>query len=214
MLLKKQIVSALAGVAILALPIGAFAANYGDNNHARAFAHGQAFRQAAVNYHIAATMASRYASAHNHGQWTPPASWASTPNRPWQPNQSNNGWVPPSNWSFWHHHPYAWNDGYIPLAPVYQPYAAPAYGPPVYPYPAPSYSGYRLPGHSGYGLPGYAGSSLSGYPGDVNNLSSLKQKRHRTMETIARLRAQGDSKGAARLVPTVTALNQRINSMR
>jgi hypothetical protein len=231
MFLKKQIVSAMAGVAMLALPVSSFAANYDyHHGHARAFAHNQAL----VN-HSVPMAASRSANSYNynHGQWTPPATWTSTPNRPWQQYAASNGWVPSNNWSYWHNHPYASNNGYVP-PPTYQPYVAPVYSAPVYSYSAPNYSGNSMPGllgllgYSGYGqpaysgngvpvyagVPGYSGNGLQSYPGDANNLNWLMQKRYDTMRTIAQLRAQGDSKGAARLVPVVTALNNRINSMR
>jgi len=49
--------------------------------------------------------------------------------------------------------------------------------------------------------------------GRSQSLSWLMQKRYNTMRTIAALRARGDSKGAARLVPVVKALNQRIGGL-
>jgi hypothetical protein len=247
MFFKKQIVSAMAGAAMLALPISSFAANYDySHNHTRAAVRSQAFVNRGVS-----TMAPRYANTYNynHGQWAPSASWASTPNRPWQQYAASNGSVPSNNWSYWHNHPYAWNNGYAPGS-SYQPYVAPGYSTPAqcttsnslsgqsirtcYSYGAPNYSGNNLPGllglpgYSGYGqpgysgngvpvyagVPGYSGNGLQSYPGDANNLNWLMQKRYDTMRTIAQLRAQGDSKGAARLVPVVTALNNRINSMR
>jgi len=50
--------------------------------------------------------------------------------------------------------------------------------------------------------------------GRSQSLSWLMQKRYNTMRTIAALRARGDSKGAARLVPVVKALNQRIGGLK
>jgi hypothetical protein len=38
-------------------------------------------------------------------------------------------------------------------------------------------------------------------------------KRQRTMATIAKLRARGDSRGAARLVPAVTAEDNRLGAL-
>ena len=49
--------------------------------------------------------------------------------------------------------------------------------------------------------------------GRSQSLSWLMQKRYNTMRTIAALRARGDSKGAARLVPIVKSLNQRIGGL-
>jgi len=66
---------------------------------------------------------------------------------------------------------------------------------------------------------GYAGAancnSAAVYSGSTPSQSPswLMAKRQRTMATIAQLRARHDSRGAARLVPTVTALNRRISGL-
>jgi hypothetical protein len=60
------------------------------------------------------------------------------------------------------------------------------------------------PGAWNGALPGYSGSRAG------QSLPWLLAKRQQTMVTIANLRARHDSRGAARLVPTVKALNRRI----
>jgi hypothetical protein len=165
---RKQILSAMAGAAMLALPVSAFANNshhHDWNHHDRATHNAWVNRQAARN----ALVGPRYAA--NRYGWAPPASWYGAPTQ----------------------------------RPVYQPYAAPNYG-----YSAPTY-GY-LPGAS---IGAANCNSAAAYSGSTPSQSPswLMTKRYDTMRTIAQLRARGDSRGAARLVPIVTALNQRIGGV-
>src|SRR6185312_832469 len=50
--------------------------------------------------------------------------------------------------------------------------------------------------------------------GSAQQLNWLLARRQRAMRVIAQMRARGDSRGAARMVPIVQALNRRINRLR
>jgi hypothetical protein len=105
-------------------------------------------------------------------------------------------------------------------------YGAPAfrdpvnYGPAYRPYASNGYRRAWLP-PAAYGAPYYgnyvAAPALGNYAScgstSSGSMSWLMNKHHNAMSNIAHLRARGDSRGAARLVPTVTALNQRINGL-
>ena len=191
---KKQILSAMAGVAMLALPVSALAGHHDDDdwNRPRPYAqHDQGWHQGWMR------------KQWKHGGWN------GTPAQ-----------RPPVNYAQPVVQPYGWNNGdegecdrdgdrceqaYAP-APVYQPYAPPNYG--------------YNPGAWGGDQDGDEGGAYSSYlqpPPTGNNRSQslgwLIAKRQQTMVTIAQLRARHDSRGAARLVPVVTALNRRIAAL-
>ncbi len=166
---RKQILSAIVGVAMLALPVSAFAGHHdGDWNRPRPFAwHDQGLHRGWAKH-----------------QWTQ-GGWYGTPAQRAPINVASPAYPP-----------YAWNRHHQWLAPEppYQAY------PPAYGY-APVASTNCNPAAV------YSGSTPSQSP------SWLTTKRYNTMRTIAQLRARGDSRGAARLVPTVKALNQRIGGL-
>src|SRR5208283_3562883 len=189
---KKQILSAMAAVAMLALPVSAFA---NDWNHHNWNQHNRAVHNASVNHQIAGNapvVGSRYAA--NRYGWTPRAGWNGAPAMRGPINVASPGYSPYA----WNRYPHRW---FAPASP-YQAYAPayPGYARPTYGYPPVGAMGAANCGPSA----GYSGSTPGTSP------SWLMTKRYNTMRTIAQLRARGDSRGAARLVPTVTALNQRI----
>lgn len=121
----KQIISAMAGVAMLALPVSAFAEHH-DDNWNRARGHGSAFHQARVNNQIARSAPGtpfRYGRDYDHDRWTPAGGWQGTPAQRAPLNSYRPGWHPYA----WNRPPYAWNNGYPP--PAYRSYAAPVYQP-------------------------------------------------------------------------------------
>jgi hypothetical protein len=192
---KKQILSAMAAVAMLALPVSAFA---NDWNHHNWNQHNRAVHNASVNHQIAGNapvVGSRYAA--NRYGWTPRAGWNGAPAMRGPINVASPGYSPYA----WNRYPHRW---FAPASP-YQAYAPayPGYARPTYGYPPVGAMGAANCGPSA----GYSGSTPGTSP------SWLMTKRYNTMRTIAQLRARGDSRGAARLVPTVTALNQRIGGM-
>jgi hypothetical protein len=183
---RKQILSAMAGVAMLALPVSAFA---NDWNHHNWNQHNRAVHNASVNHQLvgnASVAGSRYAA--NRYGWTPRVGWNGAP--------AQRAYVASSGYP-----PYAWNrynhPGFAP-APAYQGYMTPTYG-----YPRRAAMGAANCNPAAV----YSGSTPATSP------SWLMTKRYNTMRTIAQLRARGDSRGAARLVPTVKALNQRIGGL-
>jgi hypothetical protein len=184
---RKQILSAMAGVAMLALPVSAFA---NDWNHHHWNQHNRAVHNASVNHQFAgnaSVVGSRYAA--NRYGWTPSVGWNGAPAQRAPINVASPGY-----------RPYAWNRYHHPwFAPAqgYQGYARPTYG----------YAPGASIGAANCNPAAYSGSTPATSPG------WLMTKRYNTMRTIAQLRARGDSRGAARLVPVVTALNQRIGGL-
>jgi hypothetical protein len=184
---KKRILSALAGAAMLALPVSAFAGHHDHWNHPRPNAW------------------------HDHG-------W----HNGWMRHQrARGGWYGPRAERGWYgppaQRPYGWNNGYgcdedgdrcgwgagAPM-PSYQP---------NYGYRPGVWRGDDDGDEGAAGAyPSYLQQSPAGLP-PSQSLSWLMAKRQRTMATIAQLRARHDSRGAARLVPSVTALNRRIATL-
>lgn len=208
MLSRKKVLSAIAGLAMLALPVSAFAGHhdqYGNWNHPRW--HDQGFHKGwAKHQFVPPAVRAHVARAYiNHRLRM---GWEGRPmQRPWM-NYGN----PAAG-------PYAWNHGEgrgcdgdddncgwmaNNAGPGYQPYAAPNYGG--------DQDGDENNGSYGNSPSWYQQMPPSSY-NPSQQLSYLVARRQRAMATIAQLRARGDSKAAARLVPIVTALNQRIAAL-
>lgn len=192
MFFRKQILSAMAGVTMLALPVSAFA---NDWNHHNWNQHNRAVHNASVNHQLvgnAPVVGSPYAT--NRYGWTPPVGWNGAPA---QRGYGASAGYPPYAWNRYHH---PW---FAPSAP-YQAYGSPypGYARPTYGYPQGALNGANCNPAAVY-----SGSTPGTSP------SWLMTKRYNTMRTITQLRARGDSRGAARLVPTVQALNQRIGGL-
>lgn len=176
---KKRFLSAMAGVAMLALPVSAFAGHHDHWDHPRPNAwHDQGWHKGWMKHQWA-----------HGGQYGTPAQRA-----------------------------YGWNNGYgrecdedgdrcgwgaNAPAPAYQPNYG--YNPGVW-------TGDEDDDNEARAYPSYLQPSPAG-SAPSQSLSWLMAKRQRTMATIARLRARHDARGAARLVPTVTALNRRIGRL-
>jgi hypothetical protein len=177
---RKQILSSMAGMAMLALPVSAFAGNYDHWNHSRP----NAWHERRLN------------NGFVKPQWSKGSWWGSPAQRA------------PINVASPAYRPYAWNryhhQWFVPAPPdqasasAYQGYARPTYG-----YPP----GASIGAANCNPAAVYSGSTASQSP------SWLMERRYRAMQTIAQLRARGDSRGASRLVPTVKAFNQRIGGM-
>ena len=127
------------------------------------------------------------ALAGDHDHWNHPRPYA------WHDHGWHNGWAKHEwrDWHEWRHHD--WDDHHL-----VRPYAWNGYGGE----PNRGYGYLPRPWPNAYRAPGF----------DSQTLDSLIAKRRNAMENIAALHAQGDSRGATRLVPIVKALNQRINS--
>jgi hypothetical protein len=123
------------------------------------------------------------AFAGDHYHWDHPRPYA------WHDRGWHNGWAKP-DWWHWH-----WDDRHFDRPYAWNGYRWEPNRPWGHSFPRPWPNAYRAP--------------------EVNSqsLDALIAKRHNAMENIAALHAQGDSRGAARLVPIVQALNQRINSV-
>jgi len=179
---RKEILSALTGVAMLALPASGFAAHYDNSNH----------RQSVRNQFFARDLNSHQYDG-NRGLFAQARPYNSRPAHPWARIGGDTAPIlrDPVNYGP-AYQPNAWNGyrrAWLPPAEN----VAPNYG-------------------------NYAGApALGNYPscGSTSSTSTswLMNKRHNAMSNIARLRARGDSRGANRLVPTVTALNRRINGL-
>ncbi|MGO9267287.1 MAG: hypothetical protein ACLQBA_20825 [Candidatus Binataceae bacterium] len=168
---KKQILSAMAGIAMLALPVSAFAGHHdhdGEWNRPRPFApHDQGWHRGWDNHQ------------RNRGGW-----YGTPAQRPFVNNA------------------YGWNRYGHRWQPPVMPYSA--YGP--------GYGGHMRPTQAYAGAPNCNAAAAYGST-PATSQSWMMTKRYNTMNTIAQLRARGDSRAAGRLVPTVTALNQRIGGL-
>lgn len=206
----KKTLSAIAGLAMLAIPVSALAGHKHENQ--------ERFRPYAVH--------------HDNGQhrgwmrfgrnYIPPRVNAYRPG----PLAFNGGdhdgddWNHPGYRHPWDgdHDSYRWAPNYS--RPAWQSNYAPNYrcdadgdecrwinnGGPAY---------WANNGGYNYGEPfeWYNATPPAGY-GSAQQLNWLLARRQRAMRVIAQMRARGDSRGAARMVPIVQALNRRISRLR
>jgi hypothetical protein len=216
MLSKKKILSTMAGLAMLALPVSALAGHKHDNpDRFRPYTwHDQGWHRGWDKRQIVPTP---YQTAHNDfrnrvNRYTPgPLVWNGGDNadwahpgyhRAWDRDGDSSRWVPNGGPGYYH--------------PVWGRNVASNYNCDA--------DGDNCPGINNGGT-GYwnnnggynYGQPYSWYQAEPPAAYGLAQqrdwliaKRQRAMETLARMRARGDSRAAARMVPIVNALNRRI----
>jgi hypothetical protein len=188
---SKRLLSAVAGLAMLAMPVSALAAHHDEGPrqsrpsawHDRGFHNGWGRQQFAGRPY-----ARGYVGPPREGHWNRPLPW----NYGYAPNgwgNAQNGYYgcdadgdhcgPVNRW-----HPRYWNNGGS--------YNGGYYAPPV----AEDYSWYQAMPPAGYSV--------------VQQRDWLIARRRRAMMVLAQMRARGDRRGADRMVPIVKALNSRI----
>jgi hypothetical protein len=190
---RKQILSAMAGVAMLTMPVSAFAGHHdGDRDDRRPFAwHDQGFHRGWEKHQIA-PMGPRYGGGYDEDRRTPARGWYGRPtSRPYGYHRECDedgdrcGWEANAPQRF------------------YRPYAAPNYR-----Y-APGYWNEDENEDEGGSYSWYQQMPPSSYNGS-QRMGWLVDRRQRALYAIARLRARHDSRGAARMVKVLNGLNQRI----
>lgn len=197
MLSKKKMLSSIAGLAMLALPVSAFAGHKHDNpDHYRP-----------SNWHDQSWHRGWDQHPYAHG----PLAWNNIDNNEWQHRGYRRAWDGDGD-------SYRW-------VPSNQPnYYRPSWGPNANPNYRCDADGddchwinngnrayWNNNGGYDYGEPysWYQAEPPAAY-GLAQQRDWLIAKRQRAMQTLARMRARGDSRAAARMVPIVNALNRKI----
>jgi len=207
MLSRKQILSAMAGVAMMAMPVSALAKHHDDNNNPRQYAqHNQGFHSGGTDRRLAAaepvSIAHRYYAEPRLAPTWYGRNYNQGSGRYWAENQgSRRDWAEPQ--------PISWNNGYQPGWD--RNYRCDAGG---YSCQWANNNGSQYWQNNG----GYDyGAPYSWYEAQPPGNSSLAQqrawlinRRERAIALIARMHARGDSRGANRVVSIVRALDQRI----
>jgi hypothetical protein len=198
MLARRQILSAMAGLAMLAMPVSALAKPHHDTDKHGAYAwHDQGVHngwnkhQRAEAYYTQPRVApvwnsSSYYDHHEPRYWATPqqVGWHDSDAHRWNPNWDSNyrcdGDGDDCHWANNNYGPQYWqnNGGYD--------YGAP-------------YSWYQAAPPGGMNL--------------EQQRSWLIERRQRAMAIIAQMRARGDSRGPKRMIPIVNALDNKIASI-